>query len=186
MQEIGIGEDRASVAELIGKGGEGEVYAIEGRSGLAVKIYNPNLRAKREDKVRAMVGDVLAGKTDLVAYPGDVVTDRRGNFLGFVMRLVSGYRPLHELYSPKSRQRHFPKADYRLIVRASLIGRDVRFNGGQVRKHVKAAVACQLAPDTAPGIAGIIVRLDLATVVQRAFQRAQGVNPVQRGWTRAR
>lgn len=120
MQEIVIGKDRASVAELIGKGGEGEVYAIKGRSGQAVKIYNTGLRSKREDKVRAMVGEGLAVKTDLVAYPGDVVTDHRGNFLGFVMRLVSGYRPLHELYSPKSRQRHFPKADYRFIVHAAL------------------------------------------------------------------
>ena len=120
MQEIVIGKDLVSVAELIGKGGEGEVYAINGRSGLAVKIYNTSLRAKREDKVRAMVGEGLAVKTDLVAYPSDVVTDRRGNFLGFVMRLVSGYRPLHELYSPKSRQRHFPKEDYRFIVHAAL------------------------------------------------------------------
>lgn len=120
MQEIVIGKDRVSVAELIGKGGEGEVYAIKGRSGLAAKIYNTSLRAKREDKVRAMVGEGLAVKTDLVAYPGDVVTDPRGNFLGFVMRLVSGYRPLHELYSPKSRQRHFPKADNRFIVHAAL------------------------------------------------------------------
>lgn len=120
MQEIVIGKEQGSVANLIGKGGEGEVYAIKGRSGQAVKIYNTGLRAKREDKIRAMVGEGLAVKTDLVAYPGEVVTDCRGNFLGFVMRLVSGYRPLHELYSPKSRQRHFPKADYRFIVHAAL------------------------------------------------------------------
>lgn len=120
MHEIVIGKDRASVGELIGKGGEGEVYAIKGRSGLAVKIYKTNLRAIREDKVRAMVSENLAVRSDLVAFPGDVVTDTRGNFLGFVMRLVLGYHPLHELYSPKSRQRHFPKADYRFIVHAAL------------------------------------------------------------------
>ncbi|MCK8463615.1 topoisomerase DNA-binding C4 zinc finger domain-containing protein [Aliiroseovarius sp. S1339] len=120
MQEIVIGNSRFSVAELIGKGGEGEVYAIKGRSGQAVKIYNAGLRSKREDKVRAMVGEGLAIKTDLVAYPGEIVTDNQGNFLGFVMRLVSGYRPLHELYSPKSRQRYFPKADYRFIVHTAL------------------------------------------------------------------
>lgn len=120
MQDIVIGKDRVSVAELIGKGGEGEVYAINGRSGLAVKIYNANLRSKREKKVRAMVGEGLAAKTELIAYPGEVVTDLRGNFLGFVMRLVSGYRPLHELYSPKSRMRHFPKADYRFLIHAAL------------------------------------------------------------------
>lgn len=120
MQEIRIGKRRFSVAELIGKGGEGEVYAIQGQSGQAVKIYNADLRSKREAKVRAMVGQGLAMKTDLIAYPGEVVTDNRGNFLGFVMRLVSGYRPLHELYSPKSRQRYFPKVDYRFLVRSAL------------------------------------------------------------------
>jgi DNA-binding helix-hairpin-helix protein with protein kinase domain len=120
VQEVVIGKDRVSVAELIGRGGEGEVYAIKGRNGQAVKIYNTSLRAKREDKVRAMVGAGLAAKTDLVAYPGEVATDRHGNFIGFVMRLVSGYSPLHELYSPKSRLRHFPKADYRFVVHAAL------------------------------------------------------------------
>ena len=115
-----VGKDRVSVAELIGKGGEGKVYAIKGRSGQAVKIYNANLRSMRESKVRAMVGEGLAVMTELIAYPGEVVTDLRGNFLGFVMRLVSGYRPLHELYSPKSRMRHFPKADYRFLIHAAL------------------------------------------------------------------
>lgn len=120
VQEVIIGKTRVSVAELIGKGGEGEVYAIEGHSGQAVKIYNTSLRSMRENKVRAMVGEGLAAKTDLIAYPFEVVTDRRGNFLGFAMRLLRGYRPLHELYSPKSRQRHFPKADYRFTVHAAL------------------------------------------------------------------
>ncbi|WP_027182130.1 helix-hairpin-helix domain-containing protein [Oleidesulfovibrio alaskensis] len=120
MQEIVIGKDRVSVAEQVGKGGEGSVYAIKGRSGQVAKIYNTGLRTKREEKVRAMVGQGLASKTDLIAYPREVVTDLRGNFLGFVMRFVSGYRPLHELYSPKSRQQYFPKADYRFIVRAAL------------------------------------------------------------------
>ena len=119
MQEFVIGKDRVSVAGLIGKGGEGEVYAIKGRSGQAAKIYSASLRTKREDKVRAMVSEGLFAKTDLVAYPSEVVTDRLGNFLGFVMPLVSGYRPLHELYSPKSRRRYFPQADYRFLVRAA-------------------------------------------------------------------
>lgn len=120
MQDIVIGKDRVSVAELIDKGGEGEVYAIKGRSAQVVKLYYANLRLKREDKVRAMVGEGLAVKTELIAYPGEIVTDRSGNFLGFAMRRVSGCRPLHELYSPKSRMRHFPKADYRFLIHAAL------------------------------------------------------------------
>ncbi len=119
MQEIVIGKDRVSLAGLIGKGGEGEVYAIKERSGQAAKIYSTNLRTKREDKVRAMVSKRLSAKTNLVAYPNEIVTDLRGNFLGFVMPLVSGYHPLHELYNPKSRRRQFPRADYRFLVRAA-------------------------------------------------------------------
>lgn len=119
VREIFIGKDRASLAKLIGKGGEGEVYAIKGRSGKAAKIYNASLRAKRENKVRAMVDKGLAAKTDLVAYPSEIVTDRQGNFLGFAMRHVSGYLPLHELYTPMSRRRHFQKVDYRFLIRAA-------------------------------------------------------------------
>ena len=120
MQDIVIGKEHVSVAELIDKGGEGEVYAIKGRSAQVVKLYYAKLRLKREDKVRAMVGEGLAVKTELIAYPGEIVTDRSGNFLGFAMRRVSGCRPLHELYSPKSRMRHFPKADYRFLIHAAL------------------------------------------------------------------
>lgn len=119
MQEIHFGSYRASLAQQIGKGGEGSVYSISGHADLAVKIYEPNLRPAREGKVRAMVDGDIAQRTDLVAFPKDVVTDRSGNFLGFAMRLISGYRPIHELYGPKSRQRHFPKADYRFLVHAA-------------------------------------------------------------------
>lgn len=120
MREIMVGASRFQLGERIGGGGEGEVFAVTGRAGHAVKIYGAALRASRESKVRAMVHGGLAAKTDLVAYPRELATDPSGKFLGFLMRLVSGYRPLHELYSPKSRQRHFPKADYRFVVRAAL------------------------------------------------------------------
>ncbi|PTW45711.1 topoisomerase DNA-binding C4 zinc finger domain-containing protein [Rhodovulum kholense] len=120
MREIVVGTSRFQLGEKIGGGGEGEVFVVTGRAGQAVKIYGAAIRAARESKVRAMVHGGLAAKTDLVAYPGEVATDVNGQFLGFLMRLVSGYRPLHELYSPKSRQHHFPKADYRFVVRAAL------------------------------------------------------------------
>lgn len=109
-----------ALGKRIGKGGEGEVFAVESRPDSAVKIYKDELRAKREPKVRAMVLADLADSTKLVAFPAAIATDGRGGFLGFLMRLVSGYRPIHELYSPKSRKAHFPKADYRFLVRAAL------------------------------------------------------------------
>lgn len=120
MQEVVIGSRSVAVGKLLGKGGEGQVYSLNGRSGAAIKIYDSRLRAEREEKVRAMVYGGFAAQTHLVAYPREIVSDRRGNFLGFVMQLVSGYRPIHELYSPKSRQRYFAKADYRFLVRTAL------------------------------------------------------------------
>ena len=120
MEHVVVGGELFSLGEMIGKGGEGRVFALNGRSGAAVKLYNSRLRIDREEKVRAMVHRGFAAQTDLVAYPREVVSDRVGNFLGFLMQLVSGYRPIHELYSPKSRQRHFPSVDYRFIVHVAL------------------------------------------------------------------
>jgi len=120
MQTIKIAGKAHALGKRIGKGGEGEVYAVDGQPESAVKIYKEDLRPKREPKVRAMVGGGLADTTNLVAFPSAIATDPRGGFIGFLMRLVSGYRPLHELYSPKSRKFHYPTADYRFLIRAAL------------------------------------------------------------------
>lgn len=117
---IRAGGTTYQLGKRIGKGGEGEVYAVAGKPDQAAKLYNTTLAGKREEKVRAMVTHALARSTDLVAFPSEIVTDAKGRFLGFLMRLVNGYRPLHELYSPKSRRIHFPNADYRFVVRAAL------------------------------------------------------------------
>ncbi|WP_313514781.1 protein kinase domain-containing protein [Pseudomonas sp.] len=116
---IQIAGKRIELGKRLGRGGEGDVYALSGHADLAVKIYKEDKRTSRESKVRAMVESRLADKTDLVAFPGVVATDSSGAFLGFAMRLVSGYRPVHELYSPKSRKIQFPKADFRFLVRAA-------------------------------------------------------------------
>ena len=119
-QAIKIDGRPLALGKRIGKGGEGEVFAIDSRPDSAVKIYKDELRAQREPKVRAMVHADLADSTKLVAFPAAVATDVSGDFIGFLMRLVSGYRPIHDLYGPKSRKLHFPKADYRFVVRAAL------------------------------------------------------------------
>jgi DNA-binding helix-hairpin-helix protein with protein kinase domain len=118
-QSVRIAGKSAELSKHLGRGGEGDVYAMPGQTDQAVKVYKENLRRSREGKVRAMVESRLADKTDLVAFPSAIATDNAGIFAGFTMRLVSGYRPIHELYSPKSRKIHFPKADYRFLVRTA-------------------------------------------------------------------
>lgn len=107
------------LAKRIGKGGEGEVYLLSGAPRTAVKVYTGNRDEIREAKVKAMVRLGLAGTYDLVCFPENIVTSGSGSFAGFSMRLMEGYRPVHELYGVKSRKIHYPKADYRFLVRAA-------------------------------------------------------------------
>jgi DNA-binding helix-hairpin-helix protein with protein kinase domain len=120
MQSVNIGGKAHALGKRIGKGGEGEVYTLESVPDGAVKIYKESLRGRREPKVRAMINGALSATTDLVAFPAQIVTDLKGSFTGFMMRLVTGYQPMHELYSPKSRKLHYPKADFRFLIRAAL------------------------------------------------------------------
>jgi len=104
------------LGKRIGKGGEGEVYAVEGRADQALKVYTVGDIGDRAAKVEAMVRAGLAGASKLVSYPSAVVTDTKGRFAGFLMRLVHSHQPIHHLYAPGDRKANFPSADYRFLV----------------------------------------------------------------------
>ncbi|WP_024550023.1 helix-hairpin-helix domain-containing protein [Siccibacter turicensis] len=104
----------------VGKGGEGEVFSVSNLPGYAVKRYLNALAAEREPKIRALVASQLADSVPTVAFPCQVVENKQGKFVGFLMRLVDKHKEIHELQTPTSRQKHFPKADYRFIVRVAL------------------------------------------------------------------
>lgn len=105
------------LGRFIAKGGEGHVYEVA--KGLGVKIYPPKNRDSRESKVRAMVDSRLSETSSLIAYPKNIVTDEKGNFVGFSMKLFYELEPLHNLYSPKSRKEKFSSVDYRFLVRVA-------------------------------------------------------------------
>lgn len=108
------------VGARIGKGGEGEVYALADHPARALKFYTAHDSGDREAKVSATVGMRLAERTALVAFPIALVRNRRGRFVGFVMNLVREHQPLFELYAPGARKQKFPEASYRFLVRAAL------------------------------------------------------------------
>jgi DNA-binding helix-hairpin-helix protein with protein kinase domain len=108
------------LGERVGKGGEGEVFALADGSGRAIKIYSVADTATREEKIAAMVRLRLAEQSTLVAFPLAVVRDRRGAFVGFMMTLVRDHKPLFELYSPGARKQNFPQASYRFLAHAAL------------------------------------------------------------------
>lgn len=117
--ELIVAGQTIQLGRSVGRGGEGEVFALGDKSGRAVKVYNEAKRQSRERKVMAMVRARLANKSQFVAYPIEVARYRNGKFAGFVMTFVNGYKPLFELYSPGARKTSFPKADYRFLVRAA-------------------------------------------------------------------
>jgi DNA-binding helix-hairpin-helix protein with protein kinase domain len=84
----------------VGKGGEGDVYALATSNEFAVKIYTAPDAASREPKIRAIIKSRLAEKSTLVAFPTALVRTKQGSFAGFKMRLVTAHQPLYELYSP--------------------------------------------------------------------------------------
>jgi DNA-binding helix-hairpin-helix protein with protein kinase domain len=115
-----VGSQELQIEKRIGKGGEGEVFAISNMPGFAVKAYFPDIVAEREKKILAMVNSRLADKASMVAFPHKIAVDGRGTFAGFVMRLIEKHQEIHELQTPSSRQKYFPKADYAFIVRVAL------------------------------------------------------------------
>lgn len=120
LDKLFAGTDELHVGKRIGKGGEGEVYALTNLPGYAVKAYLPTVVASREAKIKAMVDANLHSSINTVAFPTKVVADKKGTFVGFLMRLVAEHKEIHELQTPSSRLRHFPSADYRFLVRTAI------------------------------------------------------------------
>lgn len=119
LKHVRIEGKTFDLGEKIGKGGEGEIYLLQNDSSLALKVYTTQDRMAREQKISAMVKLNLAEKSSLVAFPVSIARSNDGVFIGFVMRLVANHTPLHELYSPGARKKHFPHADYRFLVRTA-------------------------------------------------------------------
>ena len=107
------------LAARVGKGGEGEVYALDGVSDQVVKFYTVADTRSREAKIKKMILDGLSKLTPLIAFPIALVRNKAGGFAGFTMMKVNGHQPLHELYSPGGRKAAFPRADYRFLVRTA-------------------------------------------------------------------
>lgn len=108
------------LGELVGRGGEGDVWAVRGDDGLVAKLYTGGKAPDRESKVKAMLDAALSEGSRFVAYPTALVLDPGGRFAGFLMRRIAKAKPLYQLYKPIARKRHFPAADFRFLVHVAL------------------------------------------------------------------
>ncbi|MBZ7924310.1 protein kinase domain-containing protein [Ensifer adhaerens] len=111
---------RLTLGNLIAKGGEGAVHHVLESPDLVAKIYLRGKAGERRQKVEAMVAARLHLNSSFVAFPIDTLKSERGEFLGFTMKKVNGFKSVHDLYGPASRKTEFPTADAKFLVRAAL------------------------------------------------------------------
>jgi DNA-binding helix-hairpin-helix protein with protein kinase domain len=104
----------------LGKGGEGAVFAVAGASELAAKVYHQPIDARKAEKLAAMVRQRNEGLLAVAAWPvGLLSLAPRAAAVGLLMPRVSGFKPIHLLYGPKSRLAEFPEATWAFLVHAA-------------------------------------------------------------------
>jgi len=98
--------------ELIGKGGEGSVFAVEGKPSLAAKIFHQSpLAPETTAKLQAMAARRTQGLDGIAAWPRSIVYSPLTNeACGVLTPRVRDARHLHELYGTSARRRFFPQA----------------------------------------------------------------------------
>jgi len=112
----GLNNEQYIISREIGRGGEGAVYELRTHSGLVLKKYNEPLTADKISKLKLMVAMRSPAIEAYSAWPVDLVRDDTGFFCGFVMKKLSGYAPLHNVFSPMDRKKMFPDKGYNFLV----------------------------------------------------------------------
>jgi DNA-binding helix-hairpin-helix protein with protein kinase domain len=106
------------LGEKIAEGGEGRVYAVEGRRDVLVKLYKePD--PDREEKLRLMVDRGSRALRRVAAWPLTPLMDADEATAGFAMERLTEWRPLHSVYQIRSRLTHFPQRNFAFLVRVA-------------------------------------------------------------------
>jgi DNA-binding helix-hairpin-helix protein with protein kinase domain len=105
---------------LLGKGGEGAVYALADNPNLVAKVYLAEITRERAAKLQVMTEILTREIATLTAWPKEILRKSDGRIAGFLMDRMTSSKDIHSLYGPKSRLTEFPHADWRLLVRAAL------------------------------------------------------------------
>src|SRR4051794_14798879 len=106
---------------VLGRGGEGVVYEIATSNEYVAKIYHKPLSLDRSTKIQLMSSFSNSLVKQVSAWPIGLVLKKSGReAIGLIMPKVMNRKDIHKLYSPKSRRAEFKRADWRLLIRASL------------------------------------------------------------------
>ena len=100
----------------IARGGEGIVYEVAGDPGTVAKVYFKPADVNKAHKLSAMAQTATPEVVKFAAWPSATL-HKNGDIVGILMRRAPARsKPIHELYTPKSRIREFPTADWQFLV----------------------------------------------------------------------
>jgi DNA-binding helix-hairpin-helix protein with protein kinase domain len=100
----------------LGEGGEGAVYRLAGNSSQAIKVYASPLTVERAQKIKILTQFSQSDINRFTAWPSGLVLDEKGRARGLLLPVVEHGKDIHHLYTPSSRRKHFPNADWRFLV----------------------------------------------------------------------
>lgn len=104
----------------LGEGGEGSVFTVAGDPKLAAKVYHQPIAPQKAEKLAAMVHQRSEGLLEVAAWPvGTLARSMGGRTVGLLMPKITGFKPVHLLYGPKSRLAEFPQATWAFLVHAA-------------------------------------------------------------------
>jgi DNA-binding helix-hairpin-helix protein with protein kinase domain len=109
---------RIRLGRMLGRGGEGAVHEVVGDTRVA-KIYHKVPAPAKVEKLRVMARAATPALLRVAAWPVELLEDDARRVRGFLMARVAARENAHELYSPKSRRKAFPLADFRFVVHAA-------------------------------------------------------------------
>lgn len=111
--ESGQGIRTLVLGEVLGEGGEGKVFAVQGDDAHVVKIFHEDHRTRhRSEKVRLLVSHELASPG--ICFPTSVITNGSGEFVGYAMPRASGKELQATIMRPARFKKTYPdwrKAD---------------------------------------------------------------------------
>jgi DNA-binding helix-hairpin-helix protein with protein kinase domain len=120
MYVDGQGRD-LRLGPLLGRGGEGSVYLLNGHPDLVAKIYHDPIDSEKQDKLKVMSRGVTEAIKSISAWPLEPVVskaDRRVH--GLVMTKVSHHNESHQIYSPADRKSKFPKLNWKFLTHVAM------------------------------------------------------------------
>ena len=100
----------------IARGGEGAVYELPSDPTVVAKLYFRSPDNHKASKLSAMVQTATPDIGKFAAWPSGTLR-KDGHVTGILMpRVAARSRPIHELYTPKTRLREFPTANWQFLV----------------------------------------------------------------------